>query len=104
MIIPKTAITTSTIILVLFIGIFLLVYVTFGQSSSKSSLGDQMGRYGIAVNGEHAYLVDTVTGCVWRKSAQLPFILMSVEGLLEVPPHPKDDKAPPRKVPEKCQG
>ena len=99
----KTTILVSTSISVLLISIFVLNIGTFGQSPSNSRPNDQVGRYSIAVNGESAYLVDSVTGCVWRKPPQLPFILISVEGLFEVPPNPVDDKEPARKIPARCQ-
>jgi len=78
-----------------------VVFGTFSQTTSSSV--DQVGRYSIAVDGENAYLVDTATGCVWRKTSQLPFTLMSVEGILEVPPHPKDKEDAVRQIPEKCR-
>ncbi len=97
----KTAISVSISIGVLLISIFMFVFGTFGQTTKGP--GYQVGRYSVAVNGESAYLVDTLTGCVWRKPPQLPFMLISVEGLFEVPPHPKDEKDPARTIPARCQ-
>ena len=97
----KTTISASVLIIVTLIGIFFVVFTTFGQPASSSAV--QVGRYSVAVDGENAYLVDTMTGCVWRKTAQLPFTLMAVEGLLEVPPHPKDKADAVREIPEKCR-
>jgi hypothetical protein len=99
----KTAISISTSIILILISIFTLSFGTFGQSTSRSRSLDQVGRYSIAVNEESAYLVDTVTGCVWRKPPQLPFILISVEGLFEVSPNPKDEKGAARQIPDRCQ-
>ena len=97
----KTATPVFISIVVLVMGIFMVVFGTFGQTTEGPE--NQVGRYSVAVNGESAYLVDTVTGCIWRKPPQLPFILISVEGLFEVPPHPKDEEAPARKIPARCQ-
>lgn len=97
----KAAISVSISFVALLVGVFAFVLGTFGQTTEGP--GNQVGRYSVAVNGESAYLVDSVTGCVWRKPPQLPFILISVEGLIEVPPHPKDDKEPERKIPARCQ-
>lgn len=97
----KMVILAATLLLAIFIGSFVFVIGTFGQNTSTST--NQIGRYSVAVDEEHAYLLDTVTGCVWRRTAQLPFILMSVEGILEVPPHPLDTETASRKIPEKCR-
>ncbi len=97
----STAIPVCISIVVLLVGIFMFVFGSFGQTTEKPR--DQVGRYSVAVNGESAYLVDSVTGCVWRKPPQLPFILISVEGLIEVPPSPKEEKDQERKIPARCQ-
>jgi hypothetical protein len=108
----------SRILPLSFASLVIIIAIVFGWvlgSSGKASQGpgNQPGRYSIAVAGDQALLVDTLTGCVWRAiTLKMPqshisfpgdLRLVSVEGLVDVPPMPKEQGDPPRRFPEVCR-